>query len=142
LLNVKVIFCEDQVDDVRRQTAGGRKIYSLWDLYPHADLVTYPSVYEGFGNAFLEAVWMRRPIVVNNYSIYATDIRPKGFAAIEIDDYVTDASVEQARKVLLHPVIGEEMAAKNYRLAAQYFSYKMLRRKLRTELANFFGVEE
>jgi glycosyltransferase involved in cell wall biosynthesis len=142
LLKVKVIFCEDRVDDARGQRPDGRKVYSLWDLYPYADLVTYPSVYEGFGNAFLEAVWMRRPIVVNNYSIYATDIRPKGFAAIEIDDYVTDASVEQARKVLLHPVIGEEMAQKNYRLAAQYFSYKMLRRKLRTELANFFGVEE
>lgn len=142
LLNVKVVFCEDRVDDVRKLTADGRKVYSLWDLYPHADLVTYPSVYEGFGNAFLEAVWMRRPIVVNNYSIYATDIRPKGFAAIEIDDYVTDASVEQARNVLLNPAIGEEMAERNYRLAAQYFSYKMLRRKLRTELANFFGVEE
>jgi hypothetical protein len=44
--------------------------------------------------------------------------------------------------VLLHPIIGQEMAVKNFRLASQYFSYKMLRRKLRTELANFFGVEE
>lgn len=142
LLQVKVIFCADQVGEERGQTADGRKIYSLWDLYPYADLVTYPSVYEGFGNAFLEAVWMRRPIVVNNYSIYATDIRPKGFAAIEIDDYVTDTSVEQARRLLLHPVIAQEIAIKNFKLAAQYFSYKMLRRKLRAELANFFGVEE
>jgi glycosyltransferase involved in cell wall biosynthesis len=142
LLRVKVIFGEDWVDDERGRRADGRKVYSLWDLYPHADLVTYPSVYEGFGNAFLEAVWMRRPIVVNNYSIYATDIRPKGFAAIEIDDYVTDASVVQVREVLLNPAVGERMAQKNYHLAAQYFSYKMLRRKLRTELANFFGAEE
>ncbi|MCI0397134.1 MAG: glycosyltransferase family 4 protein [Chloroflexi bacterium] len=142
LLNVKVIFCADRVGDERGRTEDGRKIYRLWDLYHHADLVTYPSLYEGFGNAFLETVWMRRPIVVNNYSIYATDIRPKGFAAIEIDDYVTDGSVAQARNVLLNPELGQKMAVRNFELAAQYFSYKMLRRKLRGELANFFGVAE
>ena len=38
---------------------------------PHADLVTYPSTFEGFGNAFLEAIYYCRPIVVNTYSIYA-----------------------------------------------------------------------
>lgn len=34
-----------------------RAPYSLWDVYPCADLVTYTSLYEGFGNAFLETVF-------------------------------------------------------------------------------------
>ena len=37
--------------------AGG---YSLWDVYPHADFITYPSLYEGFGNAFLEAIYFKK----------------------------------------------------------------------------------
>jgi len=43
---------------------------TLWDIYPQADLVTYPSLYEGFGNAFVEAIYFRRPVLVNRYEIY------------------------------------------------------------------------
>ena len=46
-------------------TRAWQKVYTLFDIYPHADLVTYPSYYEGFGNAFLEAVYFRKPVVVN-----------------------------------------------------------------------------
>ena len=35
--------------------------YSLWDIYPHADFITYPSLLEGFGNAFLEAIYFKKP---------------------------------------------------------------------------------
>lgn len=48
-------FIADPVGETRGTTPDGRKIYTLYDVYPHADLVTYPSHYEGFGNAFLEA---------------------------------------------------------------------------------------
>ncbi len=34
----------------------------LWDLYSAADLVTYPSLYEGFGNALLEAFFYKVPV--------------------------------------------------------------------------------
>lgn len=50
-----------------RHDAAQGKLYSLWDAYPHADLVTYPSLYEGWGNALIEAVYFRRPLVVNRY---------------------------------------------------------------------------
>ena len=50
--------------------AQGRKMYTLWDIYPHADFVTYPSLYEGFGNALLEAFYFKKPIMTNRYSIY------------------------------------------------------------------------
>lgn len=79
LLGVDTIFVSDIIDDHRGTTEDGRKIYTLYDIYPHADLVTYPSNYEGFGNAFLEAVYFKKPIVVNTCSIYTVDIRPKGF---------------------------------------------------------------
>lgn len=56
LLGIKAIFAGDRIGDERGQTADGQKIYSLNDIYPHADFVTYPSLIEGFGNALLEAI--------------------------------------------------------------------------------------
>lgn len=140
MLGVPTIFCANIFDDVRGLTADGEKIFNLWDAYNHADLVTYPSVFEGFGNAFLEAIYFRKPIVVNNYSIYSTDIRPKGFRVIEFDDFVTDETVAQTRAVLDNASLRQEMVERNYELARHYFSYSLLRHKLHVQLGNVFGV--
>ncbi|MFC2055523.1 glycosyltransferase [Chloroflexota bacterium] len=140
LMGVKALFAADIFDDERGISEDGEKIYSLWDAYPHADLVTYPSMIEGFGNAFLEALYFRKPIVVNNYAIYATDIRPKGFNVILFDDYITDETVEGTRRVLLDKELADQMCSLNYRLALKYFSYTVLRNKLRVLLDNAFGT--
>jgi glycosyltransferase involved in cell wall biosynthesis len=140
LMGVNLLFADDIFDEYRGTTDDGRKIYSLWDAYPLADLVTYPSTIEGFGNAFLEALYYKRPIVVNNYTIYATDIRPKGFKVIEFDDYITDETVELTRKVLRNKSFEIEMCQHNYELASHYFSFKVLRNKLKMLLANAFGT--
>ena len=125
----------------RGQGADGRKIYTLEDIYPQADLVTYPSAIEGFGNAFLEALYYRRPIVVNNYSIYKTDIKPKGFQVIEFDGYITTETLEQARHALTHPDEVARQAEANFSLARRYFSYAVLERRLHLLLADCFGEE-
>ncbi len=140
LLGVRALFASEIFNEHRGMTEDGRKIYSLWDAYPQADLVTYPSMVEGFGNAFLEALYFRKPIVVNNYAIYATDIRPKGFRVIEFDEFITDETVKETRKVLLDPHLADEMCAHNYELALQYFSYRILRHQLQVLLDNAFGV--
>lgn len=140
LMGVDAVFASELFDENRGKTADGRKKYSLWDAYPHADLVTYPSMVEGFGNAFLEAIYFRKPIVVNNYAIYATDIRPKGFKVIEFDDFITDETVEATREVLLNPQLAEEMCTHNYQLALEHFSYRTLNNKLRVLLNNAFGT--
>lgn len=140
LLNVRTLFCDEHFDEYRRIDENGRKIYSLNDAYPHADLVTYPSVFEGFGNAFLEAVYFKKPIVVNNYSIYATDIRPLGFKVIEFDDFVTEDTVRMTQEVLENPSLVQEMVDTNYQLALQYFSFRVLWRKLDILVANIVGT--
>lgn len=141
LLGVSTDFVSDIISDRRGTTADGRKIYSLWDVYPSADLVTYPSLLEGFGNAFLEAVFFRRPILVNNYTIYSLDIRPKGFQAIEMDGFISDDTVAKVKKVLTNPAIANEMAEHNYQLAKRYFSYAALEHQLRALLQSFTGQE-
>ena len=140
LLGVNLHFADDIFGEYRGKTEDGRKIYSLWDAYPHADLVTYPSTVEGFGNAFLEALYFKRPIVVNNYTIYKTDIRPKGFRVIEFEDYITDETVELTCKILTNKELEIEMCAHNYELAKRYFSFTVLRNKLKVLLDNAFGT--
>ena len=142
LMGVNLICAERFFDTTRGAGENGEKIYNIWDAYIHSDLVTYPSVFEGFGNAFLEAVYFRKPIVVNNYSIYSTDIKPKGFEVVEFDDYVTDETVERTRAVIRDRELAARMAEVNFGLARKYFSYDMLRTNLKILLANAFGTND
>ncbi len=142
LLGVPVSFVAGVIGDQRGRTADGRKVYALHDVYPYADLVTYPSTLEGFGNAFLESIYYRRPIVVNNYSIFEVDIKPKGFRVIEFDGYIAEETIQQTRQVLTTPSLAAEMAEVNYDLARRHYSYTMLERRLQTLLADLFGEDE
>lgn len=139
LLDVTVNFEANIISNRRGVTADGRKIYSLGDVYQQADLVTYPSTFEGFGNAFLEAIYYKRPLVVNNYSIYEADIKPKGFKVIEFDGFISNATLEETRYVLKHPEEAANRAEHNYELARRYFSYSMLERRLSLLLSDCFG---
>lgn len=130
MMGVDTLFVSDIIGEKRGTTPDGRKIYTLYDIYPFADLVTYPSNVEGFGNAFLEAVYYKKPILVNTYSIYRTDIKPKGFKAIEIDGFVTEKAVEETRRVLADSKLRSRMVTTNYRLATKYYSYAVLKQKL------------
>lgn len=139
LMGVPLNLVHDVICDQRGLAKDGRKIYTLWDVYPHADLVTYPSTVEGFGNAFLEAIYFRQPVIVNNYSIFDVDIKPKGFRVIEFDGYIADATLRQTRQVLTDPKLAHEMVETNYRLGRRYYSYAMLERRLQTLIADCFG---
>lgn len=140
IMKVDTLHACNVVGDERGATPDGRKIYTLSDVYPHADLVTYPSDFEGFGNAFLEAIYYRRPIVVNAYSVYSTDIKPKGFKVIELDGYVTAEALHQTREVLQNPDLRQQMTEHNYELALRYYSYSVLRRKLEDLIADCLGA--
>ena len=94
-------------------------------------MITYPSLYEGYGNALLEAVFYGRPVVVNRYPVYVADIAPLGMELIEIDGVITDETVDAVRTALASPRRQARIAARNYDIARQRLSYKVLRRRLR-----------
>lgn len=136
---VDIRFVAGRIGEVRQTDAAGRKVYTLWDAYGHADLVTYPSLYEGFGNALLEAIYFRLPVVINRYSIYVQDIEPKGFRLLEMDSFVTQSLVRNLRRTMEDVSIRREMVDHNYRTAKKYYSYGVLRRSLRTLLTGLTG---
>ena len=141
MLDVDALFVQDIINDQRGTTPDGKKIYALRDIYPHADLITYPSLQEGFGNALLEAIYFKKPILINNYSIFFFDIKPKGFDVIEMEDYITNETVEITESILADPSRAKEMVEKNYFLALQHYSYAVLEQRLQNLMCEFYGRE-
>ena len=115
------------------------KGYSLWDVYPQADLITFPSEYEGFGNQFLEAVYARRPVVVFEYPVFRADIKPKGFQIVSLGDRLSfnpethlveipaptmDRAVDEVLALVQDRSRYREMVDHNFELAGRHFSYQ------------------
>jgi glycosyltransferase involved in cell wall biosynthesis len=123
-MDVRVLFAAEAVAELRRRGVG------LGDIYRLADLVTYPSIIEGFGNAFLEAVYYRRPIVLNRYDVFRTDIEPKGFRVVAFDGFIREDTVRQVASLLEDPALQAEMVGHNYRLGARHYSYQRLEGQL------------
>jgi len=139
--NVDIRFVEAKVGEERHIGPQGEKVYRLWDLYPHADFVTYPSLYEGFGNAFLEAVYFRLPIMINRYSIFARDIEPKGFKVPTMSNFVTRGVANEVQRLLDDDEYREKMTSRNYNIASHFYSFDVLRRSVRTLITNITGLE-
>ncbi len=135
-VGVDLRFLATRVSDTRKLDSEGKKVYTLWDIYPHAALVTYPSLYEGFGNAFLEAVYFKVPVLVNRYAIFQRDIEPKGFQIPVMEGYLTMDVVNEVRRLLEDAAHRKKAVEHNYRIAARHFSYAELRQRLRVLIAN------
>ena len=78
----------DMIDAQRCTSEHGQKKYSLWDAYVFADIVTYPSLWEGWGNQFIEAVFAQKPIVIFEYPVFTVDIKKEGYHVISLGDRV------------------------------------------------------
>ena len=98
----------NRIGEERGLNAAGEKVYLLADAYLNADFITYPSLYEGFGNALIEAFYYRKPVLVNRYSIFVSDIEPKGFDVITMNGFMTKDVVGKVRKVIEDPAHRDE----------------------------------
>lgn len=110
----------------------------LSDVYAHGRACTYFSTYEGFGNAFVEAVLAKKPIFVNNYKpVFMQDIGNKGFKTVMLEDNnLTDEKVKKMADIIYDPERCREIGEFNYNLGKKYFSFDVLEEKL-IDLFNF-----
>jgi glycosyltransferase involved in cell wall biosynthesis len=139
-LGVRMILAADRIGHHRGQTGDGQDVFSLGDVYGQADLVTYPSTVEGFGNAFLETIYYKRPIAMSTYEIFRTDIQPKGFKVITFSDFISQETVGAARRVLSDPSSTAEMVEHNYELGRRYYSMHVLANSLQALMIECLGV--
>jgi glycosyltransferase involved in cell wall biosynthesis len=141
---VDMIHIEDMVGH-EREIRNGDKNYSLWDSYVFADFVTYPSLWEGWGNQFLEAIRAKLPILIYEYPVYREDISPKGFKVVSLGSETIDAddlglvkvskekitqAVDSAIKLLTDTEFRNKMVEFNFDLANKYYSMDALRKYL------------
>lgn len=142
-LGVDIRFVNDKIDHSRR-IEKNEKVYSLWDAYVFSDLVTYPSILEGWGNQLLEAVFAKKPMVVYEYPVYLTDIQDKGFSFISLGDSYSinnQGLVEvpnekivsagsKASEILFDEKLYKDVTENNFEIAKKYYSYEALFRYL------------
>lgn len=138
---IDALFIEDLVGG-RRQMRDDEKIYSLWDTYVHADFVTYPSLWEGWGNQFLEALRAELPILLYEYPVYLADIKDKGFEVVslgaEISGYddlglaqvppsMVETAADQAVTLLTDAKARKQVVEHNFRVGRKEYSLESLR---------------
>jgi len=129
---VDIRLVTEKVVSPWRETTAGKGQFSLWTVYAAADLITFCSLYEGFGNGLLEAIYFKKPVILNRYETFISDIEPLGFEFITLDGYLTAEVVTAARRVLRG---GDETYAgpeRNFAIARRHFSYQVLRQRLQS----------
>jgi glycosyltransferase involved in cell wall biosynthesis len=139
-VGIEVRIISDRVRS-QRSESNRQRIYSLWDCYASADLITYPSLFEGWGNQFLEAIRANLPIVLFEYPVYRADIKNKGFDVISLgsevvgtDDLglttISEANIQRAAQraveVLTDSSAREEMVDRNFDLGREFYSLESL----------------
>jgi glycosyltransferase involved in cell wall biosynthesis len=143
--NVSLHVISDRVRSVRGTNEAGQRLYTNRDVLVNADLVTYLPAWEGFGNALLEAVAARVPVVTTTYLVYKTDIMTTGLRNIEVRDrydgngelVVENHSLEAIREIITNPDLREEIVEHNYRVARHEFSMSTLKERLQTVLSEY-----
>ena len=99
------------------------------DLYAAADVVAFPSTWEGFGNPPVEAALARRPVAVGDYPV-ADELRALGFAWFDASD------PEPLRDWLASPADQREtLLAHNREVAVEELSTRRMAEGLESLLA-------
>ncbi len=109
------------------------KPYNHSDAYSAAVACAFFSRYEGFGNAFIEAVSAKKPIFVNNYEpVFWQDIGKKGFKTVMIKNgNLNKRAVKKIKKIIYDKDLAKKIVNYNFEIGKKYFSYKILKTKLR-----------
>ncbi len=138
---IDALFIEDLVAG-QRQTRAGEKIYSLWDTYVYADFVTYPSLWEGWGNQLLEALRAKLPILLYEYPVYLSDIQESGLDVVSLGSEVTGydewglaqvapatiaAAVDEAVELLTSGERYRQVVEHNFAVGQKCYSLEALR---------------
>jgi len=143
--NVNLHFIAERVESIRRTDADLGRIYTNRDVLVNADIVTYLPIWEGFGNALLETIAAKVPLITTTYLVYKTDIKMCGFRNIEIrDNYdkngdliFEEKNLIDINRVLNDKVLSREITEQNFDIAYREFSFEVLENKLKLILDEY-----
>ncbi|ACB09924.1 MAG TPA: glycosyl transferase family 1 [Thermotoga sp.] len=120
-------------EEVRKNTS------LFWKLYNAADFVTYPSILEGWGNQLLEAIAAKKPVVLFEYEVFKSDIKPAGLkyvslgdrcfrenGLVKVDERILKKAVEEISRLLFDPSLYRETVEHNFEVGKRHFSLERL----------------
>jgi len=140
--DVKIIWAHNYLEE---------KGYSLWDFYAICDMITYPSIKEGWGNQLLEGFFSKKPILIYEYPVYKTDIQKhnpivaslgSGYQRNE-KDLITikekryEKPLEETYRLLTDKEYRKEAVNYNFVIARRNFSKKKLKEIIEKLIYNF-----
>ncbi len=143
--SIDLRLISDRIAARRGSDAEGRTLFTNRDVLVNADIVTYLPVWEGFGNALLEAIAAKAPVVTTTYLVYKTDIKIMGFDNIEIRDVydhdnsliIPERAVDELYRILTDRKAREKMVEHNFKIAKKEFGLDTLRRLIRNTFDDY-----
>lgn len=144
LAGIELIYCGDIVQHSRSNDSN-KKIYSLWDAYINADFVTYPSLWEGWGNQLIEAIFAKLPFVIFEYPVFISDIKKKGFLCTtlgneftinsesglaEVKEETLKVAATKAVNTMANKEIRTSEVNHNFEVAKGNFSFEQLKQQI------------
>ena len=127
----------------------GEKKYALWDSYIYADAVLYTSHWEGWGNQFIEAVFAKKPVVVFEYPVFTSDIKPDKFMVtslgseyqtfedglISVSGQKVNEAANEIMDILTNPEEYTKIIENNFKRGKEKYNVNT---RLREHLSQFF----
>lgn len=140
-----VHLISERVASKRGTNETGERLYTNRDVLANADIVTYLPIWEGFGNALLEAIAAKVPVVTTDYLVYKTDIKIMGFQNVEIRDVydkegkliIPERAIDEVYYLLMHPRERERIVNRNFRIGQKEFGFSVLRRCMREVMEDY-----
>ncbi len=134
---------KNDVETIDMYKAVEKEETSFLNLYSVADIVTYPSILEGWGNQLLEALVAKKPVVLFEYEVFKRDIKKSGINEISLGDFyetvgnfvkVRKENLEEAAKRCTHVLFDKteyrRVVESNFEIAKKNFGYSALREAL------------
>jgi len=148
-LKVKCYFAYEHFSLENNLKKRKKSTFNFFDSYLIADLVTYTSIKEGFGNQFLEAVFFKKPVVLFEYPVFESDIKKEGYEIISIGNtvkafngfkLVPKEKIKEAVDLTIDILKDKEkyqmMVEKNFELAKKFHDESFLKKDLSLLLKN------
>ena len=143
-LGITWMYVGNEVRPIRREEEGYYALYP--DMHTMADLVLYPTGWEGFGNQLLEAFAAGLPVVVFEYPVFKEDVATKGVKVVSLGDTILEErdsaglvqlplevltrAAHEIIAILTTPEVYRSITAHNIILGKKYFSFDVLRTHL------------
>ncbi|RLE42134.1 hypothetical protein DRJ48_04180 [Candidatus Woesearchaeota archaeon] len=121
----------------------------FFEFYKVADFVLYPTILEGFGNQFLEAVYYKKLPILFEYEVFREDLKKEGYLYISLGERyrvvdgmirvprtAIDAAVRKALYYLARSRLYSAAVDKNFQIAKQHHSPRVLENYYRVLLAS------